>query len=512
MEVAVVDQVDAVVVGAGPNGLAGALVLAAAGLQVVVLEAESTLGGGARTMELVAPGYQHDICSAVHPMGLASPFFRAFDLARHDVPMLQPEVAYAQPIVGDRAGVAWADLDRTVAGLGPDGPAWRSLLGPLAADWRGLVDALLSDFRSVPSSPVTAARFGVRTLDQGTPLWNRRWQSDEAPAMFSGVSSHAISPPRGLAPAAAGLLLASLAHAPGIGWPMPRRGSQAIVDAMAAQLRELGGEVRTGHRVGHLDELPPSRAVLLDVSARGLLEIAGGRLPGSYAGWLQRFRFGSAACKVDFALSAPVPWLNEDVRRAGTVHLGGTRADVDRAERDVYAGKHTDEPFCIVVQPGVVDDTRAPAGGETLWSYAHVPHGSPRDMGDAVAARIEKFAPGFRDLVLHRSVIPAAQMSGHDANYVGGDIAAGATTPWQMLMRPVPRWDPFRTPVDGVYLCSSSTPPGPGVHGMPGVWAAKRALRQVFGDRRDPLELVAAGVDATRPAAGTGAAQGPTAA
>lgn len=493
------EQVDAVVVGAGPNGLAGALVLASAGLQVVVLEAEPTLGGGARTLELVAPEYQHDICSSVHPMGLASPFFRAFDLARQGVEMLRPEVAYAQPIAGDRAAIAWSDIDRAAAGLGPDGPGWRWLLGPLANDWRGVVDALLSDFRSVPRSPLTVARFGVRALDQGTPLWNRRWRGDEAPALLSGVSSHAISPPRALAPAAAGLLLASLAHAPGIGWPLPRGGSQAIVDAMAAHLRQLGGEVRTGIRVRSLDELPAARTVLLDVSARGLLEIAGGRLPTSYAGWLQRFRFGSGSCKVDFALSGPVPWANPDVRRAGTVHLGGTRADVERAEQQVHDGRHPDEPFCIVVQAGVVDDTRAPAGCEALWSYAHVPHGSPRDMGDAVEARIEQFAPGFRDLVLHRSVIPAAEMVGHDANYVGGDIAAGATTPWQMLMRPVPRWDPFRTPVDGVYLCSASAPPGPGVHGMPGVWAAQRALRQVFDDRRDPLELVAASVDVSRP-------------
>jgi phytoene dehydrogenase-like protein len=496
VEVVVAESFDAVVVGAGPNGLAGAIVLAAAGLHVVVLEAEETLGGGARTLDLVSPGYRHDLCSSVHPMGLASPFYRAFDLARHGVEMLRPEAAYAQPIEGARAGIAWSDLDRTVAELGPDGESWRSLLGPLAHDWRGLVDALLSDFRSVPGAPLTALRFGLRVLDQGTPMWNRRWEGEEAPAMLSGVSSHAISPPRSLAPAAAGLLLASLAHAPGIGWPLPRGGSQSIVDAMVAHLRRLGGELRTGHRVRTLDELPTSRAVLLDVSPRGLLEIAGGHLPTSYAGWLQRFRFGSGACKVDFSLRGPVPWRNEDVRRAGTVHLGGTRADVARAEQQVHDGQHPDDPFCIVVQAGVVDDSRAPAGAEALWSYAHVPHGSPRDLGDAVEARIETFAPGFRDLVEHRSVIPAAEMAAHDANYVGGDIAAGATTPWQMLMRPVPTWDPYRTPVEGAYLCSASAPPGPGVHGMPGVWAAKRALRQVFGDRRDPLELVAASVEA----------------
>jgi phytoene dehydrogenase-like protein len=483
-------MVDAVVVGSGPNGLAAAVTLAAAGLEVEVVEAASTIGGGARTAELTLPGFRHDVCSAVHPMALASPFFRAFDLARHGVEMLQPEVAYAQPLDGGRAGLAWRDLDRTAAGLGVDGPAWRSLVGPLAEHWESMVGLLLSDFRSLPRDPRTAARFAAGVLEQGSPAWNRRWSGDVAPALLTGVSAHAIRPPRGPIPAGAGLLLAGLAH--GVGWPVPRGGSQSIVDAMTTQLGALGGRVRTGERVVSLGQLPAARAVLLDISARGLLDIAGDRLPASYQGWLRRFRYGSGVCKVDFALDGPVPWAAEGCELAGTLHLGGSRAEMSATERVVASGRHPERPFVLAAQPGVVDPGRAPGGRDTLWTYAHVPAGSSVDLGEAVTAQIERFAPGFRDRVLHRSVVTAVEEERHNANYVGGDISAGATTPWQMVMRPVPRWDPYRTPLPGTYLCSASTPPGPAVHGMAGVHAAGRALRQVFGDRRDPLDLVRA--------------------
>ncbi|KQX69384.1 NAD(P)/FAD-dependent oxidoreductase [Angustibacter sp. Root456] len=482
--------VDAVVVGAGPNGLAAAVVLAAAGLQVEVLEAAPTIGGGARTSELTLPGFRHDVCSAVHPLGVASPFLRAFDLARRGVEMLQPDVAYAQPLDGGRAGLAWRDLERTADGLGPDGAAWRALLGPLAARWESLVGLLLSDFRSVPRDLRLLAAFGRRVVEQGSPAWNRRFRCDVAPALLTGVSAHAIAPPRALAPAGAGLFLGALAHARG--WPIPRGGSQTLVDAMAAAVTAHGGTIRTGHPVGSLAELPRARAVLLDVSPRGLLELARGTLPSSYAHWLERFRYGSAVCKVDFALSAPVPWAAPGCELAGTLHLGGTRAEMAATEADVAAGRHSRRPFVIASQPGVVDPTRAPSGGHTLWTYAHVPAGSTRDLGEEVTAQVERFAPGFRDVVLHRSVMTAAEEAQHNANYVGGDIASGAPTPWQMVMRPVPRWDPYRTPLEGTYLCSASTPPGPAVHGMGGVHAARRALRQVFGERRDPLDLVRA--------------------
>ncbi len=484
------DAVDAVVVGSGPNGLAAAVVLVAAGLQVEVLEAEPTLGGGARTAELTLPGFRHDVCSAVHPMGVSSPFFRAFGLQRHGIEMLQPEVAFAHPLDGGVAGLAWRDLERTVDDLGQDGPAWRSLVGPLARRWEPLTDLLLSDFRSVPGDLGTLVRLGSRVLEQGSPAWNRRFAGPVAPAMLTGVSAHAIAPPRSLAPAGAGLLLAALAH--GVGWPIPRGGSQTLVDALAAAVTAGGGRIRTDRRVRSLAELPPARAVLLDVSPRGLLELAAGALPSAYAWWLRRFRYGSAVCKVDFALSGPVPWAAPGCDLAGTLHLGGTREEMANSEAEVAAGRHAERPYVLVSQPGVVDSSRAPQGRHTLWTYAHVPNGSTRDLTEAVTAQVERFAPGFRDVVLHSSVITAQQEQEHNANYVGGDIAAGATTAWQMVMRPAPRWDPYRTPLEGTYLCSSSTPPGPAVHGMAGLHAARRALQQVFGDHRDPLALVRA--------------------
>ncbi|MGA3541762.1 phytoene desaturase family protein [Micromonosporaceae bacterium DT194] len=481
-------QVDAVIVGSGPNGLAAALVLASAGLTVQVYEAAATIGGGTRTEEVTLPGFRHDVCSAVHPMALASPFFRAFDLAAHGVRLRQPEIAYAHPLDGGRAALAWRDLDRTAAGLGRDGPAWRALLGPLVRRWQGVVGTGMSDLRAVPRDPAAALLLGLRTLEQGSPAAAARFRGEEAAALFAGVAAHAIAPPRRLAPAGAGMLLATLAHA--VGWPIPEGGSATITDAMVARLRRLGGEVITGTRIDNLADLPAARTVLLDVAPAGLLTIAGDRLPAGYARRLRAFRYGGAACKVDFALAGPVPWTVPELARAGTLHLVGSAAQAQAAEAAVVDGRHPERPYVLAVQPGVVDPTRAPAGRQTLWTYAHVPNGSPRDVSDLVVAQVERFAPGFRDLILARHVVTAAEASTHNANYVGGDISGGAVDPWQLVMRPVPRWDPYRTPLPGVYLCSSSTPPGPGVHGMAGVHAAGRALRHRFGIAADPLELL----------------------
>ncbi|MFD9125166.1 phytoene desaturase family protein [Kitasatospora sp. NPDC059571] len=481
-------RVDAVVVGSGPNGLAAALVLAGAGLEVAVHEAADTVGGGTRTKELTLPGFRHDVCSVAHPMALASPFFRALGLADR-VELLRPVASYAQPLDGAPAGIAYRDLDRTVARLGPDGPAWRAVFGPLVEHWTGLVETAMSDQRRLPSDLGTTLRLGLRIAEFGSPAWSLRFRGATARAMLAGVAAHAVVPPRATPAAGAGLLLAALAHA--VGWPVPRGGSQAIADAMAAELRARGGRIVTGHRVGSLDELPEARAVLLDLTPAGLLRLAGRRLPERYARRLRGFRYGAAACKVDFALAGPVPWADPACAEAGTLHLSGDRAATVAAEREVAAGRHADRPYVLAVQPGVVDPTRAPAGRHTLYSYAHVPHGSTLDVSGAVERQIERFAPGFRDLVLARSVTTAADQQTYNANYVGGDISAGAMTLWQTAFRPLPALDPYATPLDGLYLCSASTPPGPGVHGMCGLHAARSALTRTFGLRTDPLAAAA---------------------
>ncbi|MFB7722743.1 phytoene desaturase family protein [Nocardia sp. NPDC056100] len=487
---------DAVVVGSGPNGLAAAVILARAGLEVEVYEAADAIGGGCRTGEITLPGFRHDLCAGAHPMAVASPFFRAFDLKAHGVELLTPQVSYAHPLDGGRAGLAWRDLEQTADGLGRDGGSWRRLFGPLVRKWEDLVGLIMSDLRHPPIDPTgllhvdpgVELRIARRMLEQSTPLWDLRFREDIAPALLTGVAAHAIRPPRSLPGAGVSLLLGTLAHARG--WPVPRGGSQAIVDALAADLRRNGGRVITGHRVDSIDEFDSARAVLLDLAPAELQRIAANRLPSRYNRALNNFRYGGAACKVDFALSGPVPWQARGCERAGTLHLIGSRAEAVAAEKAVAAGDHADSPYVLSIQPGVVDDTRAPAGQHTFYTYAHVPNGSTRDMTEAVTAQVERFAPGFRDLILASTVRTAATMPAHNANYIGGDISAGAMTFRQTVFRPVPRWNPYRTPLPGVYLCSSATPPGPGVHGMNGLHAARHALRREFGVRTDPLDLL----------------------
>ncbi|MGL4173116.1 MAG: phytoene desaturase family protein [Actinomycetota bacterium] len=499
-------MVDVVVIGAGPNGLAAAVILVAAGLHVEVIEAADSIGGGTRTDELTLPGYLHDVCSAVHPTAMASPFFQAFDLARHGVTMRHPEITYAHPLDDGRVGVAYQSLEETVTVLNNtrsgDGTAWRRLLEPLVAHQIELTALTTSDLRASAiraalTAPGLASRLTTRIMAQGGPRWNFPFTTAErdptdsvAAALFTGVAAHANAPVRGWAPAATGLVLAALGHASG--WPIPLGGSQSITNALARVIVDSGGRIRTGHRVTNLADLPPARAILLDVTPAGLLQMADARLPRGYAHWLRRFTYGNAACTVHFALTDPVPWTAPECSRAGTLHLGGSRAQIAAAEARIATGRHADQPYVLVSQPSLVDPGRTPDEGHVLWSYTHVPAHSDRDVSAAVIAQIERFAPGFRDTIAAHHVMTAARLGQYNANYIGGDIAAGATTPWQLIARPAPRWNPYRTPIPGVYLCSASTPPGPGVHGMSGAHAARHVLREVFKDRRDPLSLVAA--------------------
>ena len=474
-------EIDAIVVGSGPNGLAAAVTLARAGLRVVVYERNSTIGGGSRTAELTLPGFVHDVCSAVHPLALASGFFRRFQLDRR-IELSVPEVSYGHPLDGGRAGVAWRDIDRTAAGLGVDGPAWKRLMGPLAANADRVAQFTGSQLLQVPRHPLTVAAFGLRVLEQGLTTWNLRFREDAAPAMLTGVAAHSIRPMPSLAAAGAGLSLATYAHARG--WALPVGGSQSIVDALADDLRAHGGEIITDTEITSLDELPDSTAVLLDVSAKALLSLV--TLPPSYVRRVEKFAFGNAVAKVDFALSGPVPWANDDLRRAGTVHVGGTRAEIAASEADVAAGRHSANPYVLVAQPSIADPGRAPAGSHVLWAYTHVPRNSPLDQTEAVIRQIERFAPGFRDVILASSSMTAQDMQNHNPNYVGGDISSGAVSVRQLLSRPVLSPEPWRTPAPGVYLCSSSTPPGPGVHGLAGYYAARSALAHEFGITKAP--------------------------
>lgn len=474
---------DAVVVGSGPNGLAAAVTLARAGLSVLLIEAADRLGGGTRTDELTLPGYRHDICSAVHPLAFESPFFRAFGLAER-IPFVVPDASYAHPLDDGPAAIAYRDLDRTADTLRGDGARYARLLGPLAARAGDLAETTGGSLLRMPRHPLSAARFAAATLDQGGPWWGRGFSAEAAPALLTGAAAHAILPLPGIAAAGAGLVLGAYGHARG--WPIPVGGSQRIADALAADLRAHGGEIVTGTEVRSLDDLPPARAVLLDVAPPALLRVAGDRLPAGYHRALERFRFGGAVAKVDLALSAPVPWRDPAVAEAGTVHLGGTRAEIAASERTVARGGMPDNPYVLVSQPSLFDDTRAPAGAHTLWAYTHVPAGSGVDRTEAVIAQIERFAPGFRDTIVAHASRTARQVAAHNPNTVGGDIAAGAPTLRQLLRRPVLSPDPWRTPLRGVYLSSASTSPGPGVHGLAGWHAARSALRREFGIAEAP--------------------------
>lgn len=472
------DIYDAVVVGAGPNGLAAAVELARSGLRVLIVEAHRRVGGGLRTEELTLPGYRHDVCAAVHPMGVASPFFRELELEAHGLEWVHPPIPLAHPLDGDRVAVLDRSVDETAGGLGPDGAAYSSLMGPLVRGWDDLAPLLLGPPR-FPRRPVLAARFALAAVRSARGLARSRFDAPEARALFAGMAAHSFLPMDRSPGAAFGLALGAAGHA--VGWPVARGGSSSIADALAGLFRELGGEIRTDSPVRALEDLPPARVVLLDLTPRQVLEVAGDRLPTGYRRRLSRYRYGPGAFKVDWALSEPIPWRAEVCARAGTVHLGGTLDEIAASEEAVWRGEVHPRPFVLLAQPSLFDDTRAPDDGHTAWAYCHVPNGFQDDATEAVENQVERFAPGFKDVVRARSVRTPADLEAGNANLVGGDINGGVPVWGQLLLRPARTLDPYATPLPGLYLCSSSTPPGGGVHGMCGFHAARAALRQAFG-------------------------------
>lgn len=467
-------MVDAVVVGAGPNGLAAGVAIAREGFEVTVLEAADTIGGGTRTEELTVPGVLHDVCSAVHPFGFASPFLSGLPLHHHGLQWCWPDVDLAHVVDGRRAGVLVQSLEDTAVGLGADGPAWRRAFGPLASGFGALAEDLMRPVFHVPRHPIRLARFGLGAL-QPAGVFARRWRTDEARGLFAGVAAHAIQPLSRPTTAAIGMLLTASGHH--VGWPVARGGSRAITDALASLLRDHGGTIETGVRVAALGDLPRARVALFDVAPGAMARIAGDALPSRVRAAYERYRHGPAAFKVDLAVEGGVPWRAEPARRAGTVHVGGTFEEVAAAEAEVHAGRMPERPFVLVAQQSLADPSRAVGDVHPVWAYAHVPHGYTGDATEALLSQVERFAPGLRDRVVGMHVRGPARLEADNPNHVGGDIATGANDPVQVVLRPRVAPDPYWTGVPGVFLCSAATPPGAGVHGMCGFNAARSALR-----------------------------------
>jgi phytoene dehydrogenase-like protein len=472
---------DAVVVGGGPNGLAAAIVLARAGRSVQLLEARDTVGGGSRSAELTLPGVVHDVCSAVHPLGRSSPLFRALALDRHGLEWIEPPVQLAHPLDDGSTALLHRDLDATVASFEhpPDAATYRRWIGPMAADWELIVRSLLGPLRPllVARHPFALARFGVPALLPAATL-ARRFRSPAARALVAGAGAHSFMPLS--RPLSGGLGLALLVSGHAVGWPIPRGGSQRIADALASVLRELGGRIETGVRVRSLRELSPHRAALLDLSPRNALAVSDGRLNGTYAAQLRRYRHGPAAFKLDLVLDGPIPWRAPAVARAATVHLGGPLEEIEASEASVGRGEVHERPFVLLSQPSAFDPSRAPGGQHVIWSYCHVPNGWDGDATDRILDQVERFAPGFRDRIVAKHVMRPADLEAYNANYVGGDINGGLMHWAQFFTRPAIRRDPYSTPDPGIFVCSASTPPGGGVHGLCGMHAAASALRGVL--------------------------------
>ena len=463
-------------VGSGPNGLAAAITLAQAGVKTVLREAQPTVGGGLRCDELTLPGFVHDACSAVYAVALTSPFFASLPLDRFGLEWIQPPIPLAHPLDDGSAALLERSLEATARNLGPGGGAWVRLHEPFVRQWSRLARDILAPPLRVPHSPLLMARFGLQALRPATSV-ARGLPGTRAQALFAGNAAHSFLALNEAGTAAFGLMLSGAGHA--VGWPIPRGGSQRLADALAGYFRSLGGEILTSAPVERLEEVQGAGLILLDLTPRQVLRIAGERLPPRYRAVLKRYRYGSAAFKLDWALDAPVPWTAPECARAGTLHLGGTFEEIAASEAAHVRGELSDRPFVLFVQPTLFDPSRAPAGKHTAWAYCHVPNGYTGDAVERIERQVERFAPGFRERVLARSVLTPADLERRNANLVGGDISGGVMDLRQVFARPTLRPTPYRTPLRGVYLCSSSTPPGGGVHGMSGYHAAMAALAEL---------------------------------
>ncbi|HEV9037640.1 MAG TPA: NAD(P)/FAD-dependent oxidoreductase [Puia sp.] len=472
-------EFDAVVVGSGPNGLAAAILLQQQGLSVLLIEAKSDIGGGLRSAGLTLPGFVHDICSSVHPLGIASPFFSSLPLKDHGLEWVESPIAAAHALDGGRAVCLMRSVAATARGVGADENSYRRLLDPLVEDWPELMPQILGPLR-FPKHPLMMARFGLEGLRSVAAL-ARRFDTMEARGLLAGMAAHAMQPLTNLTTAAVALLFLLAGH--GKGWPFPKGGSARLANALADYFRKLGGVIQTGSPVTDLGQLPPAKALLLDLTPRQLLQLGGHRWTSLYAWQLERYRYGMGVFKIDWALAEPTPFPAMDCRQAATVHLGNSFEEIAAGEAGTIRGVHAEKPFVLFTQTSLFDPSRAPAGKQTAWAYCHVPGGSRRDMTDVIESQVERFAPGFRDRILARHVMDSAQIESYNPNYVGGDINGGIMDIGQLFTRPVLRRSPYRTSAKGIYICSSATPPGGGVHGMCGYYAAKRALRDVFGIR-----------------------------
>jgi phytoene dehydrogenase-like protein len=474
-------EYDAVIVGSGPNGLAAAITLARAGYSVVVYEGNATIGGGARSAELTLPKFLHDVCSAVHPLGAGSPFFNTLPLEKHGLTWIQPEIPLAHPLDDGTTACLYRDIDVTAERLSGDSSAYDRLMKPLARNWDRLSIEFLQPILHWPQHPITLAHFGILALCPATLLAKLLFKGEPARALFAGIAAHSFLPLEAPVSSAFGLVLGMAGHA--VGWPIPRGGSQQISNALADYLRALGGKIEVNRPVKNLRDLPKSRAILLDVSVWEFVQIAGHEISSRYRRRLESFRHAPGIFKIDYALSEPIPWKAEACRHAGTIHLGGTIDEIAAAERDVVRGKIPERPFVLVAQQSLFDETRAPHGQQTLWAYCHVPFNCGTDMSDRIESQIERFAPGFRDCIIARHKMSAADLGGSNPNLTGGDINGGAANLMQLIARPVLSPTPYRTPLPGVYLCSASTPPGGGVHGMCGYHAARAVLCEALSAR-----------------------------